>query len=154
MHHTQLIIVGGWCAGTMSRKEIEATYAIGRRIEAEERALDAAVMVFTSTHQEVKDQWGLYDGYDPDLERVVRQRYRKGRHFPIMTVIPPGLDFSALKVDSPIDPYSVFNKADTSKGRISHSGVDESPAGTDHQGELCCLNSPLVQASGTLWAVI
>ena len=49
-------------SGTMSRKEIEASYAISRRIEGEERALDAAVMVFTSTLQEVKDQWGLYDG--------------------------------------------------------------------------------------------
>ncbi len=46
----------------MSRKEIEATYAIARRIEAEERALDTAAVVLTSTHQEVKDQWGLYDG--------------------------------------------------------------------------------------------
>lgn len=49
-------------AGTMSRAEIEASYAIGRRIEGEERALDAALLVFTSTQQEVKDQWGLYDG--------------------------------------------------------------------------------------------
>jgi hypothetical protein len=50
------------CAGTMSRAEIEAGYQISRRIEAEERALDAALLVFTSTQQEVKDQWGLYDG--------------------------------------------------------------------------------------------
>jgi hypothetical protein len=49
-------------AGTASRAEIEETYAISRRIEAEERALDSAVMVFTSTQQEVDDQWGLYDG--------------------------------------------------------------------------------------------
>jgi sucrose-phosphate synthase len=48
--------------GTASRAEIEETYAISRRIEAEERALDSAVMVFTSTQQEVDDQWGLYDG--------------------------------------------------------------------------------------------
>jgi sucrose-phosphate synthase len=46
----------------MSRSEIEAGYRIARRIEAEERALDAAVLVFTSTQQEIKDQWGLYDG--------------------------------------------------------------------------------------------
>lgn len=48
--------------GTVTRKEIEETYAIGRRIEGEERSLDAALLVFTSTQQEVKDQWGLYDG--------------------------------------------------------------------------------------------
>ena len=48
--------------GTMGRREIEAAYAISRRIEAEERGLDCASLVFTSTRQEVRDQWGLYDG--------------------------------------------------------------------------------------------
>lgn len=45
--------------GAMTRGEIEEAYAIGRRIEAEERCLDTAVMVFTSTRQEVDEQWGL-----------------------------------------------------------------------------------------------
>lgn len=49
-------------SGTVTRAEIEDTYAISRRIEGEERSLDAALLVFTSTQQEVKDQWGLYDG--------------------------------------------------------------------------------------------
>ena len=39
------------------------TYKISRRIEAEERALENAMMVFTSTQQEVDEQWGLYDSY-------------------------------------------------------------------------------------------
>jgi hypothetical protein len=47
----------------MSRAEVEEAYAIGRRIEAEERGLDSAVMVLTSTLQEVDQQWGLYDGW-------------------------------------------------------------------------------------------
>jgi len=59
----------------MSRREIESTYAISRRVEAEERALDAAALVFTSTHQEVKDQWGLYDGC---AERLGRGSGRRG----------------------------------------------------------------------------
>lgn len=49
-------------SGTVTRAEIEETYAISRRIEGEERSLDTALLVFTSTQQEVKDQWGLYDG--------------------------------------------------------------------------------------------
>jgi hypothetical protein len=44
--------------------------------------------------------------YNADLERVVRQRVRRGRHFPIMKVIPPGLDFSNLKIAPPPDPLS------------------------------------------------
>ena len=43
----------------MTRREIEDLYAIGRRIEAEERCLDNALMVFTSTRQEIEEQWGL-----------------------------------------------------------------------------------------------
>ncbi len=46
----------------MTAAEVEATYRIARRIEAEERALDAASVVFTSTQQEVAEQWGAYDG--------------------------------------------------------------------------------------------
>ncbi len=46
----------------MKRKEIEDTYAMSRRIEAEERALDTAIMVLTSTQEEIEKQWGLYDG--------------------------------------------------------------------------------------------
>ena len=51
--------------GTISKPEIEKTYKISRRIEAEERGLDSAMMVFTSTQQEVDEQWGLYEGYGP-----------------------------------------------------------------------------------------
>ncbi len=47
------------------------------------------------------EQWGLYDGYDPKLEKVLRYRRRTGRHMPIMNVIPPGLDFSNLKARCP-----------------------------------------------------
>lgn len=49
-------------SGTVSKAEIESTYKISRRVEAEERALESAIMVFTSTKQEIDEQWGLYDG--------------------------------------------------------------------------------------------
>ena len=51
--------------GTVSKAEIESTYKITRRIEAEERSLEGAMMVFTSTQQEIDEQWGLYDAYVP-----------------------------------------------------------------------------------------
>lgn len=38
----------------MTKGEIESTYKIERRIEGEERGLDYATMVFTSTQQEVR----------------------------------------------------------------------------------------------------
>ncbi|KAK9809313.1 hypothetical protein WJX73_004061 [Symbiochloris irregularis] len=91
-------------SGTVSKAEIESTYKISRRIEAEERSLEGATMVFTSTQQEIDEQWGLYNSFDAKIERTLRQRRRDGRHMPHMVVIPPGLDFSSLKVDLPKDP--------------------------------------------------
>ncbi|MQL89014.1 hypothetical protein Taro_021589, partial [Colocasia esculenta] len=89
--------------GRQSKEDINATYRIMRRIEAEELSLDAAELVITSTKQEIEEQWGLYDGFDVKLERVLRARSRRGvgchgRYMPRMVVIPPGMDFSSVTV--------------------------------------------------------
>ena len=91
-------------SGGLTRTQIEATYNISRRIEAEERCLDVASMVFTSTQQEVDEQWGLYNGYNSKLAKVLHLRRSEGRHMPYMKVSPPGLYFSNLKVNIPEDP--------------------------------------------------
>ncbi len=57
---------------------MERHYNLGQRIEAEETALDSASLVITSTHQEVEEQYSLYDNYQPRR----------------MEVIPPGVDLS------------------------------------------------------------
>ncbi|XP_051133420.1 probable sucrose-phosphate synthase 2 [Andrographis paniculata] len=85
--------------GRQSKEDIDSTYRIMRRIEAEELSLDAAELVITSTKQEIEEQWGLYDGFDVKLEKVLRARARRGvschgRFMPRMAVIPPGMDFS------------------------------------------------------------
>ncbi|KAJ0029898.1 hypothetical protein Pint_13803 [Pistacia integerrima] len=82
----------------LSRDEINTTYKIMRRIEAEELALDASEIVITSTRQEIEEQWRLYDGFDPILERKLRVRIRRnvscyGRFMPRMVIIPPGMEF-------------------------------------------------------------
>ncbi|RWV96284.1 hypothetical protein BHE74_00030097 [Ensete ventricosum] len=89
--------------GRQSKQDIDATYKIMRRIEAEELSLDAAELVITSTRQEIDEQWGLYDGFDVKLERVLRARARRGvnchgRYMPRMVVIPPGMDFSSVAI--------------------------------------------------------
>ena len=58
----------------LSASDIETTYHIGRRINAEEELLANADLVITSTRNEIESQYGLYDYYDPDC----------------MSVIPPG----------------------------------------------------------------
>jgi len=58
-------------ASGSSREEIETTYNMSRRIEAEEKTLGAASRVFVSTNQEIEEQYALYDYYQPDQMRVV-----------------------------------------------------------------------------------
>ncbi|ESQ41065.1 hypothetical protein EUTSA_v10012643mg [Eutrema salsugineum] len=80
------------------KEEINSNYKIMRRIEAEELSLDASEIVITSTRQEIEEQWRLYDGFDPVLERKLRARMKRGvsclgRFMPRMVVIPPGMEF-------------------------------------------------------------
>jgi len=63
-------------ASGLSGKEVENTYNIERRIDAEEEVLTNADLVITSTKNEIDDQYGLYNYYDPSR----------------MVVIPPGTD--------------------------------------------------------------
>lgn len=58
-------------AGGMKSSEIERRYNMQRRINAEESTLGVADYVITSTYQEVEDQYGLYDYYQPDQMRVL-----------------------------------------------------------------------------------
>jgi sucrose-phosphate synthase len=76
----------------LSKDEIEKTYNIERRIDAEEEVLANADLVITSTHNEIEHQYGLYNYYDP-------QR---------MTVIPPGTDLEQFHppADSEDFPFS------------------------------------------------
>ncbi|KAG6513378.1 probable sucrose-phosphate synthase 4 isoform X1 [Zingiber officinale] len=87
--------------GRQTREEINVTYKIMRRIEAEELSLDASEIVITSTRQEIEEQWRLYDGFDVILERKLRARIKRGvscygRHMPRMVVIPPGMEFKDI----------------------------------------------------------
>ncbi|KAL0297141.1 UNVERIFIED_CONTAM: putative sucrose-phosphate synthase 1 [Sesamum radiatum] len=95
--------------GRQSREEINSTYKIMRRIEAEEMTLDDAEVIITSTRQEIEEQWRLYDGFDPVLERKLRARIKRnvscyGRFMPRMVVIPPGMEFrNVVPNDGDID---------------------------------------------------
>lgn len=68
-------------ASGVKRDAIEERYNMARRIEAEEDTLAAAELVIASTHNEIEEQYGLYDHYQP------RQ----------MVVIPPGTDLEQFR---------------------------------------------------------
>jgi sucrose-phosphate synthase len=51
--------------------EIENRFNLSRRVEAEELTLATAERVITSTHQEIEEQYELYDHYQPEQMRVI-----------------------------------------------------------------------------------
>lgn len=68
-------------ASGLSAEQIETRFTMRRRIEAEELTLATAQRVITSTHQEIEEQYELYDHYQPGQMRV----------------IPPGTDLEQFK---------------------------------------------------------
>jgi sucrose-phosphate synthase len=62
----------------LSSEEIEQRYSMSRRIDAEEEVLANADLVITSTFNEIDEQYGLYDYYQPKR----------------MAVVPPGTDLT------------------------------------------------------------
>ncbi|WP_024850643.1 HAD family hydrolase [Hydrogenovibrio kuenenii] len=58
-------------ASGLSAQEIEVLYNMTRRIDAEENVLAVAERVITSTHQEIEEQYELYDFYQPEKMRVL-----------------------------------------------------------------------------------
>ncbi|MCO6414021.1 MAG: glycosyltransferase [Thiogranum sp.] len=51
--------------------EIEQQYHMARRIDAEENVLGSAELVIASTHNEIEEQYALYDYYQPEQMRVI-----------------------------------------------------------------------------------
>ena len=74
-----------------TRAQIEKTYAMSLRIDAEELALAQSCLVVTSTRQEATDQYARYGRFHPELA----------------TVIAPGVDlerFHPARDDDPLSP--------------------------------------------------
>jgi len=71
-------------ASGLKRDDIEKRYNISRRIDAEEEALGVANLVITSTHQEIEEQYGLYDYYRPEQMCVVPPGTDLTRFFPVI----------------------------------------------------------------------
>ena len=87
--------------------------------------------------------------YDPKLEAVLKNRRRLGRYMPSMKVIPPGLDFSSLKVALPEDPARkemeqmkpAYNARITTSPRQSRHSVEEAPEHRPCESTIWKLNS-------------
>jgi sucrose-phosphate synthase len=53
-------------AAGLKTDQIETRYNMSRRIDAEEETLASAELVIASTHNEIEEQYGLYDYYQPE----------------------------------------------------------------------------------------
>lgn len=66
----------------LSEAEIDQRYHMDRRVDAEEEVLAVADMVIASTHNEIEEQYGLYDYYQPERMRVIPPGTDLGRFHP------------------------------------------------------------------------
>ncbi|MEJ1461928.1 MAG: HAD-IIB family hydrolase [Candidatus Sedimenticola sp. (ex Thyasira tokunagai)] len=78
----------------VDREEINQRYNMDRRVDAEEEMLANADLVITSTHNEIEEQYALYNHYQPDC----------------MVVIPPGTDLSQFHPPGPADSEPEFSQ--------------------------------------------
>jgi sucrose-phosphate synthase len=76
----------------LSEAEISASYNMDRRVDAEEEVLATADLVVASTNNEIHEQYGLYDYYQPER----------------MAVIAPGTDLSRFHPPADDDPPIAF----------------------------------------------
>ncbi len=81
-------------AAGLDSDEIDARYNMLQRIDAEETVLASADLVITSTHNEIEEQYGLYDYYFPERMRV----------------IPPGTDLNQFHPPTQQEPPMRFAK--------------------------------------------
>jgi len=77
-------------AAGLKGRDIEMRYNMSRRVEAEEDILGTADRVVASTHNEIDDQYALYDYYQPEKMRV----------------IPPGTDLKRFHPPDGTEPES------------------------------------------------
>lgn len=82
-------------ASGVKKDDIENRYNMSLRINAEETTLGLADRVITSTNQEIEEQYGLYDYYQPQQMRVV----------------PPGTDLSKFYPPDGSEAKSTISQA-------------------------------------------
>ena len=114
-------------AAGLKRAEIETGYTMSRRIDAEENALGAAkLIVVTSTHNEVDEQYALYDYYQPEQCASFR-RHRSAELPPARTAVSPVRDRahkSGVSCSAPDKPMILA---------LSRPDARKNIAGADHQ---------------------
>ncbi|MDG2992065.1 HAD-IIB family hydrolase [Candidatus Synechococcus calcipolaris G9] len=86
---------------------IEEQYHFKTRIEAEETTLASAAVVIASTHQEVDDQYRVYDNYSPHRMAVIPPGVDTKRFYPIKILDQPPPIFQDLSrfLNQPYKPF-------------------------------------------------
>ena len=74
--------------------QLESRYNMSRRVEAEEATLAATSLVIVSSHNEIEEQYTLYDHYQPER----------------MAVVPPGTDLERFHPPMGEEPASLLRE--------------------------------------------
>ena len=80
----------------VSKEDIEKRYKLSHRIEVEEEIIYLANLIVTSTHQEIKNQYGDYENSSPEKFRVIPPGVDIERFYPYNARIPLDEETSML----------------------------------------------------------
>jgi sucrose-phosphate synthase len=80
----------------VSKEDIEKRYKLSHRIEVEEEIIYLANLIVTSTHQEIKNQYGDYENSSPEKFRVIPPGVDIERFYPYNARIPLDEETSKL----------------------------------------------------------
>ena len=80
----------------VSKEDIEKRYKLSHRIEVEEEIIYLANLIVTSTHQEIKNQYGDYENSSPEKFRVIAPGVDIERFYPYNARIPLDEETSML----------------------------------------------------------
>ncbi len=106
----------------LTEETIEKRYNMAKRIEAEEVALDNAIMVIASTQQETSQQYANYENYRPGQMRVIPPGVDLDRFYPPSRRgrYPAAINYLKRFLNEPTKPCILaISRADERKNIIS-----------------------------------
>ncbi|MBB1073840.1 HAD-IIB family hydrolase [Rhodoferax sp. 4810] len=109
-------------AAGLDSDQIDTRYNMLRRIEAEETVLASAELIITSTHNEIEEQYGLYDYYLPERMQVIPPGVDLQQFYPPdeSDILNPFADELARFLDAPEKPLVLaLSRADQRKNLVT-----------------------------------
>ena len=102
-------------AAGVDYEQIEQTYSISKRIDAEELALAHSSLVITSTRQEAEDQYARYGSFNPNKVEIIPPGVDSNRFYPFESISQEERDldnmFKPFLNDISLSPLLAISRA-------------------------------------------